>query len=70
MASAEQIRRAMEAEAAPVKTPSGIPKPRGRAPLGATWDYDKGEWVGGSGKPKPALKNATSAPRARQKTQR
>ena len=40
---------------------------RGRAPLGATWDYDKGEWVGGT---KPALKNATSAPRARQKTQR
>ena len=21
--------------------------------MGATWDYDKGEWVGGSGKPKP-----------------
>merc|ERR1719321_878603 len=35
------------------KKPNGIPKPRGRAPLGATWDYDKGEWVGGSGKPKP-----------------
>ena len=69
MASAEQIRRAMEAEATPVKMkiPNGIPKPRGRAPLGATWDYDKGEWVGGT---KPALKNATSAPRARQKTQR
>ena len=55
MASAEQIRRAMEAEAAPVKKPNGIPKPRGRAPLGATWDYDKGEWVGGTkpSKPKP-----------------
>ena len=25
---------------------SGRKKPRGRAPLGATWDYDKGEWVG------------------------
>ena len=77
MASAEQIRRAIQAEAAPVKgewtgvvkktKPDGVPKPRGRAPLGATWDYDKGEWVGGT---KPALKNATSAPRARQKTQR
>ena len=31
------------------KKPTGIPKPRGRAPLGTTWDYDKGEWVGGSG---------------------
>ena len=77
MASAEQIRRAIQAEAAPVKgewtgvvkktKPDGVPKPRGRAPLGATWDYDRGEWVGST---KPALKNATSAPRARQKTQR
>ena len=48
MASAEQIRRAIQAEAAPVKgewtgvvkktKPDGVPKPRGRAPLGATWD--------------------------------
>ena len=65
MASAEQIRRAIQAEAAPVKgewtgvvkktKPDGVPKPRGRAPLGATWDYDKGEWVGGTkpSKPKP-----------------
>lgn len=36
------------------KKPEGVPKPRGRAPLGATWDYDKGEWIGGSGRPKPA----------------
>ena len=32
-----------------VKKPSRTAsQPRGRAPLGATWDYDKGEWVGGT----------------------
>jgi len=35
--------------------------------LGATWDYDKGEWVGGSGKPKPpgAKKPAPKKPAAK-----
>ena len=27
--------------------PDGVPKPRGRAPLGAEWNYETGEWEGG-----------------------
>ena len=78
MASAEQIRRAIQAEAAPVKgewtgvvkktKPDGVPKPRGARPSARPGTMTR---ASGSAKPvKPALKNATSAPRARQKTQR
>ena len=28
--------------------PDGVPKPRGRAPLGAEWNYETGEWEGGA----------------------
>lgn len=28
----------------------GVPKPRGRPPLGAEWNYETGEWKGGSKK--------------------
>lgn len=52
------------------KKPDGIPKPRGRAPLGATWDYAKGEWEGGTkpSKPKPKQPKAAKAGAAKPKT--
>ena len=28
--------------------PDGVPKPLGRAPLGAEWNYETGEWEGGA----------------------
>ena len=37
-----------------VVTPGKVPKPRGRAPLGATRDGARGEWVRGAATPPPA----------------
>ena len=37
-----------------VVTPGKVPKPRGCAPLGATWDGARGEWVHGAATPPPA----------------
>ena len=37
-----------------VVTPGKVPEPLGRAPLGATWDGARGEWVHGAATPPPA----------------
>lgn len=38
------------------KKQDGVPKPRGRAPLGAEWNYESGEWEGGAKPTKPKKK--------------
>jgi hypothetical protein len=49
-----------------VVTPSKVSKPRGRAPLGATWDYAKSAWVhgGGAAAPVPTVEPTEAEPAA------
>ena len=44
-----------------VVTPGKVPKPRGRAPLGATWDGARGEWVRGATLPPAPVVEAAPA---------
>ena len=45
-----------------VVTPGKVPKPRGRAPLGATWDGARGEWVHApTPPPAPVVEDAPAA---------
>ena len=63
--SGDEEASAPDAEAKPER-PEGIPKPCGRAPKGATWDYAKGEWIGGAAKPQRP-KGILRGPRCRRR---